>query len=60
MEVSCQLHPPAALLLGERASGTQWIGVWIGLRAELDAVEEKISYLFLVSNLDSRVVQLVA
>jgi len=36
MEVSGQLHAPAAVAPGERAPGTQWIGGWEGLRARLD------------------------
>jgi hypothetical protein len=39
MEVSGQLHAPAALPRGERAPGTVWIGGWVGFRAGLDAVE---------------------
>jgi len=37
MEVSGQLHAPAALLLG-KVSGAQWTGGWVGPRVDLDAV----------------------
>jgi hypothetical protein len=39
MEVSGQLHAPAALLPSERAHGTHWTGGWMDPRAGLDAVE---------------------
>jgi len=35
MEVSGQLHTPG------KASGTHWIGGWVGLRASLNAVTKK-------------------
>jgi hypothetical protein len=38
MEVSGQLHAPAALL---QAPGTHWIGGWVGPRAVLDAVAKR-------------------
>jgi hypothetical protein len=38
MEVSGQLHAPAALPPTERAPGTHWIESWVGARAVLDAV----------------------
>jgi len=38
MEANCQLHPPVALHTGERASGTHWIGSWVGPRAGLDSL----------------------
>jgi hypothetical protein len=38
MEVSGQLHVPAALLPRDRDPGTDWIGGWVGPRAVLDAV----------------------
>jgi hypothetical protein len=38
MEVSGQLHAPAALLL-EKSPGIHWIGYRVGYRAGLDAVE---------------------
>jgi hypothetical protein len=41
MEVSGQLHAPAALHPGERARDTHWIGGWVGLRAVLDAVVKR-------------------
>jgi hypothetical protein len=41
MEVSGQLHAPAALPPGETAPGTQWIGGWVGPRAGLDDVEKR-------------------
>jgi hypothetical protein len=39
MEVSVQLHAPAALPPSERAPGTNWIGGWVGPRAVLDTVD---------------------
>jgi hypothetical protein len=41
MEVSGQLHAPAALPPKERAPGTHWIGGWVGPRAVLDAVVKR-------------------
>jgi hypothetical protein len=41
MEVSGQLHVPAALLPKERAPGTHWIGGWVGPRAVRDAVVKR-------------------
>jgi len=41
MEVSGQLHAPAALLPGKEPPGTHWIGGWLGLRAGLDAVVKR-------------------
>jgi hypothetical protein len=41
MEVSGQLHSPAALPPRERAPRTNWIGGWVGLRAVLDAVVKR-------------------
>jgi hypothetical protein len=38
MEVSGQLHAPAALPPRERDPGTHWIGGWVGPRAVLDTV----------------------
>jgi hypothetical protein len=40
MKVSGQLHTPAALL-PEKASGTHWIGGWVGPRAVLDTVVKR-------------------
>jgi hypothetical protein len=37
MQVSGQLHAPAALPPRETAPGTHWIGGWVGHRAVLDA-----------------------
>jgi len=37
MEVSGQLHAPAALSPGESTHGTHWIGGWVGPRSGLDA-----------------------
>jgi hypothetical protein len=37
MVVSGQLHAPDALPPGERATGTHWIGGWVGPRNDLDA-----------------------
>jgi len=36
MELSGQLHAP-----GDRATGTHWIGGWVGLRASMDAVAKR-------------------
>jgi hypothetical protein len=41
MEVSDQLHPPAALPPEEIGPGTHWIGGWAGPRAGLDVVEKR-------------------
>jgi hypothetical protein len=41
MEVSGQLHVPAALPPGEKAPGTHWIGGWVGPSVGLDAVEKR-------------------
>jgi hypothetical protein len=41
MEVSDQLHAPAALPRRERAPSTHWIGGWVGPRAVLDAVVKR-------------------
>jgi hypothetical protein len=43
MEVSGQLHAPAALPPKKRAPGTHWIGYWVGPSASLDRGEEKNS-----------------
>jgi len=42
MEVSGQLHAPAAFTPKVRAPGTHWIGGWVGPRAVLVAVKRKI------------------
>jgi hypothetical protein len=41
MEVSGQLHAPAALPPGKGPPGTRWMGGWVGPRAGLDAVENR-------------------
>jgi hypothetical protein len=41
LATSGQLHAPAPLPSGKRASGTHWIGNWVGPRAGLDDVGEK-------------------
>jgi hypothetical protein len=41
MDVSGQLHTPAALNPGEGVPGTHRIGTWVGPRASLDAVEKR-------------------
>jgi len=43
MEVSGQLHAPAALHAGGRAPGIHWIGGWVGPRTTVRG-EVKISY----------------
>lgn len=44
MEVNCQLHVLAALLLGKRAVCTHCIEVWMGPRTCLDAVAKEDPY----------------
>jgi hypothetical protein len=41
MEVSSQLHAPAALPPGKEPLAPTWIGVWVDLRAGLDSVVER-------------------
>jgi hypothetical protein len=41
MEVSSQLHAPAALLPGKKPPGTHWIGGWVDPRAGMDDVEKR-------------------
>jgi len=41
MEVSGQLHAPAALPPEKEPPGTHWIGGWVGSRAGLGAVKKK-------------------
>jgi hypothetical protein len=41
MEVSGQLHAPAALPPGGGSPGTHWIGGWVSPRAVLDAVVKR-------------------
>jgi hypothetical protein len=41
MEVSGQLHAPAALPPGEKAPSIYWIGGWVGPKAVLDAVVKR-------------------
>jgi hypothetical protein len=65
MEASGQLHAPDALYPGkeprEGAPGTHWIGVWVGLRAVLDAmVKRKIPSPRRESNPRTPIVQPVA
>jgi hypothetical protein len=61
MEVSGQLHDPAALPHRERATGTHLIGGWVGLRAVLEAVaKRKILSPRPESNPDHPIVQPVA
>jgi hypothetical protein len=57
LEVSGQLHAPAALSRGERAPGTHWIGGWVDLRAGLDDLEKKKFLTLPDSNSDPLVVQ---
>jgi hypothetical protein len=49
MEVSSQLHAPAALTPGKEPSGTHWIGVWVGPRAGLDTVVPGLAPLIILS-----------
>jgi hypothetical protein len=58
MEVSGQLHAPAALPPRERAPGTHWIGGWMGPTAVLDTVvKRKIPSPRRESNLRTPIVQ---
>jgi hypothetical protein len=41
MEVSGQLHTPAALPPGKQPHGTHWIGGWVGPITGLDDVEKR-------------------
>jgi hypothetical protein len=41
MEVSGELHAPAALAPGEDQPGTHWIGGWVGNRASPDTVVKR-------------------
>jgi hypothetical protein len=41
MEVSGQLHAPAALSTRERAPGTHWIRDWVNPGADLEAVDKR-------------------
>jgi hypothetical protein len=36
----CSASHPGRFTPGERAPGTHWIGGWVGLRVDLDAVEK--------------------
>jgi hypothetical protein len=61
MDVSGQLHAPAALPPGKEHSGTHWIGGWVGPRAILDAVvKRKIPSPRRDSNPRTPIIQLVA
>jgi hypothetical protein len=61
MEVSGQIHAPAALPPEKGAPGTHRIGGWVGPRAVLDAVvKRKIPNLLRESNPSTPIVQLVA
>jgi hypothetical protein len=61
MEVSSQLHAPAALPPGKELPGTHWIGGRVGLRAVLDAVvKRKILSPLQESNLRTPIVHPVA
>jgi hypothetical protein len=60
MEVSGQLHAPAASPPKERAPDTHWIGGWVGPRAVLDAVlKGKIPSPRQESNPTTLIIQLV-
>jgi hypothetical protein len=41
MQVSGQLHAPAALPPGKRVPGTHWIGGWVGPRTAQDDAEKR-------------------
>jgi hypothetical protein len=60
MEVSGQLHAPAALPPREGAPGTRWIGGWVGPRAVLDAVVKIIPSSRRESNPRTPIIQPVA
>jgi hypothetical protein len=54
MDVSGRLHSSVALLPGERAPGTHFIGGWVGPRADLDAAEKRKTSRCLETNPDQR------
>jgi hypothetical protein len=60
MEVSGQIHAPAALPPGERTPDTHWIGGWVDPRAGLDDVKKRNSWPYRDSNSDPSVVQPIA
>jgi hypothetical protein len=61
MEVNGQLHAPATLPARKRVPDIQWIGGWVGLRADLNAGEyRKLSCSCWESNRDFSDVQLEA
>jgi hypothetical protein len=61
MEVSGQLHTPAALPPGKEPLVTHWIGGWVDLRTILDAVvKTEIPSPHRESNRRTRIVQSVA
>jgi hypothetical protein len=58
MEVSGQVHAPAALTPGKEPLGTHWVGGWVGPRAVLDTVvKRKIPSLHRESNPRTPIVQ---
>jgi hypothetical protein len=57
MEVSGQLHAPAALTPGKEPSGIHWIGSWVGPSASLDTASRKIPSPRRDSNPDHPIVQ---
>jgi hypothetical protein len=61
MEVSGQLHAPAALFPRKKVPGTHWIGGWVGPRTGLyEVVKRKIPIPRRESNPDHPIVQPVA
>jgi hypothetical protein len=54
MEVSGQLHAPAALPPVERATRSHWIGGWVGPRACLDAVDYSREIFFPLLGIEPR------
>jgi hypothetical protein len=57
MEMSGQLHAPAALAPGASETGIHYIEGWVGPRVGLDVMENKNFSLYRESNPDSSVVQ---
>jgi len=54
VEVSDQLHTPAAFTPGERASHIHWIGGWVGPRTDLDVVVKGTSPIIALPRIEPR------
>jgi hypothetical protein len=57
MEVSGQVHAPAALPPGKEPPDTHWIGGWVGPSVGLDDMEKRKFWSYRDSNSDPSVVQ---